>query len=292
LLKLSSFKFFIFLIFFPLFLFAKIVDENYTPLPPVIKIFETFQDLFSEEQKAKFQNPTLENLNSIAQQAFLRKAGTARKDIPKESAFGELITEKTVFLFQEIGDIGDIFPQNSQYDYIFLNGSTISNMDSRIKTLENLLEQGKLTIAEKTQIVFLTGERDLFENEKQEGLSTEADAAHWLWEKSSLSHLPITIVRAPKKETGGPPNTRDTIVTWMNTFSPAPGTGVSISSQPFVYYQEITLSSELPGFDIKGVGYDRYDPNNLSKNIPVYLDNLARIIYTLLQIQKSSMTRS
>ncbi len=288
--KNKYFKLFIFIFFTPLFLIAKVVDENFIPSSEVIGVFQTFSPLFTQEQKEILQNnPSLENLNGIAQKVFLRPAGVELPDLPKKSDFGEYVNSQTVELFKEIGCIGDVFPKQKNYQYVFINGATIAAMRSRIETLTRIVQEEKLDL-NATEIVFLTGERDLFESEKieAESLATEADAAVWLCKQYPLlASRNITFVRAPKNASGGRPTTKDTIVKWLDT-SPSIGSGLSISSQPFVYYQEITISSEFPnGFTIEGVGFDKYNPENLRENILVYLDNLARTLYTLVKIKNS-----
>jgi hypothetical protein len=59
------------------------------------KFLKLFSPLFNQEQT--LNNPTLEDLNSIAQTFFLRKAGTERKDISQNSRFNQFIDTKDLF---------------------------------------------------------------------------------------------------------------------------------------------------------------------------------------------------
>jgi hypothetical protein len=111
-----------------------------------------------------------------------------------------------------------------------------------------------------------------------------------VWEKSKFKHDNIVFINAPKKPNGSRPTTHDTVDAWIAT-NPKPGSCLSISSQPFVYYQEITMKNALekhPDFGIEGVGFDYDDPDYFKNNIGAYLDNLARTIFTLVQMKENS----
>ena len=122
------FKLLVFMFLAPLSLVAKLVDTCFIPYQQVISIFQAFSPLFMEHQKVLLQNPTLENLNEIAQNAFLRHT------------FVNYVSAETVELFKAIG-------------YLLINGSTTSNMKHRIKSLVRLLQEEKLSL-DITEIVF------------------------------------------------------------------------------------------------------------------------------------------
>jgi hypothetical protein len=325
--------------------FARILDEESKLLGQVIDIFRSYKPLIEHhaedivQQKGlpkekinhvlNSQTPisdiSLEELNAIAQVVFLRPIDKERKDIRGENEQFLPYTDLTVLdLFSKIGDIDSIYPQKEAYPYILLNGSTVANMRERLKTLIELVEQKKLSIAPETKIIFLTGERDLFDEENEAQLMdpaplkqdpswnrpqalpvTEDQAAEWLWNQSmlpdALRQANITFVRAKKNpKTGARPTTFDTVHTWVEQHKPEPGACLSISSQPFVYYQQATTRGVFKkagllekGFSVEGVGFGK-DKNSegffeyFKAHIAVVLDNFARTIYTEVQHKKEN----
>ena len=186
-----------------------------------------------------------------------------------------------------------ILPKSKEYDYILINGSTIGNMRERVNTLIRLVNNQDVLISPKTKIIFLTGERELTAAEKSEsGLESENQGARFVWEAVDLPEIlrssTIEFIFGAKKEGASRATTHDTVDAWIAT-NPTPGTCLSISSQPFVYYQEITMQNALKnyqGFFIEGVGFDYDDENYFQNHISIYLDNLARTLYTLVQIKR------
>ena len=313
-------------LFLPFVLFANLVDDDFNPTSQLVEIFQAYAPILTSEQRALLSDPTLENLNAIAQAVFLRKTGLERKDLKvSESPMASVRHEGLPERFRLIGDKGDILPPDgAEYSYILLNGSTVQNMRQRLNTLVKMVESGYLKISEKTKIVFLSGDRDLFPEEttdvldnpgpflineswvKPEYPTSEAGAAQWIWSQSRLPEVlrscHITFVNAPKKEILGAdgsvklmrPSTDDTVKTWIEVNSPEPGRCFSVSSQPFVNYQTRTIYSIFKqkkllerGFVVEGGGYDTYRDESFYDYILVYLDNLARRIYTELQIMKN-----
>ena len=320
------FKRFFLVLFFPFILFADLVDEKFKPKSELLEIFKIYSSIFTDEQCALLPDPTLENLNTIAQDVFLRKPGLERKDLKvSDSPMASVRDESLLGLFRSIGDKGDILPPTrAEYDYILLNGSTVQNMRQRLNALVRMVESEHLKINEKTKIVFLSGDRDLFPEEtadvldnpalfsideswvKPEYPKSEAEAARWIWGQSklpvALRSCNITFVNAPKKEIVDKdgsikmirPSTDDTVKTWIEINNPEPGRCFSVSSQPFVNYQTRTIYSIFKqkkllerGFIVEGGGYDAYKDENFYDNILIYLDNLARRIYTELQIMRN-----
>ncbi len=314
--------FYLLLVCFYLPLSAVVLDSSGNVLPEVKEIFLTFEPLMSEPQKALLSAPNLENLNTLAQQLFLRPAGNERKDITQQSPLSAYASEKIAHHFKTIGDIGAVLPATAAYDYILFNGATVQNMRQRLATLIELVETGTLQIKGSTQIVLLTGDRDLFQKESREVLldcaplsqepswspkepwpSSEADALVWIFEQtqlpSSFKTMPLVLVRAPKNqkvELSGEisyvrPTTQDTVRCWFQQFHPTPGKCLVISSQPFVYYQELTTRHcmavlDEKGFEVSGAGQDQLKAEQFQKNLPVYLDNLARTLYTELAFKR------
>lgn len=313
-------------LFFVLFLssyltFAKVLDDKGMPLPEVLEIFEHLKPLMNEEQKALLQDPNLEKINKIAQQSFLRPSGLERKDLCNfYERYKFLATPQLRECFGKIGDIGSIFPRNKTYRYILFNGSTVQNMRQRLFTLAHLIEEGRVVIDEETQLVILSGQRDLFDTEDEKALldpspfeqeptwaqpahwpKVEVDAAKWIFDQGALPHalkeINICIVDAPKNEKldseGNAyytrPTTQDTFRAWIQNYNPTPGTCLSISSQPFVYYQDLSMRIlkhifMMDAFEIETIGIDKSTPESFPQNLPIYLDNLARTIYSELTL--------
>ncbi len=277
--------FFVFLCI-PFFLFAKIIDNSGTPTKSIIDIFKVFSPISDQV--------SLEELNSIAQASFLRKAGQERWE--DKRSFDGINIPKLKSLFQEIGSIGHILPKSKEYDYILINGSTIGNMRERVNTLIRLVKNQNILISNKTKIVFLTGERSLTPSEQAEsGFDNENQGALWVWKNAdlpdALKKINIEFILGTKKTGAIRATTHDTVDAWMAT-NPTPGKCLSISSQPFVYYQEITMKNALkssPEFFIEGVGFDYDDESYFQNHISIYLDNLARTIYTLVQMNAAPL---
>jgi len=322
--------------------FAAICDRDGKVLKDVVKIIRHYNPLIklhkstiesryslsSEhidtilDEKTPFSSITLSDINAIGQVVFLRKPGLERKDIVgQENSFLPYTTEDVFSLFKSIGDIETVFPCRSIYRYILLNGSTVMSMRYRIKTLFDFIEMKKIIITPETEIVFLTGERDLFDTETEEVLmnsyplqlkdgweksvslpTTEAQAAEWIWNQAQLPNalkdIKITFVSANKVYVSDGagcvvqkrPTTFDTIKAWIDGHNLQSGNCLSVSNQPYVYYQQATLyglfkKSRLieKGFTVDGAGMCTiHDFESFKKQIPVILDNFARTIYTEL----------
>ena len=83
------------------------------------------------------------------------------------------------------------------------------------------------------------------------------------------------------------PNTASTIKTWLDS-NPQSGTCLCISSQPFVYYQMLTtlklLNASHNKFQVDSTGESsRGNENDFSAHVDIFMDNLARTIYTETQ---------
>jgi len=320
-----------------------IIDSNGVILPEVIEVFRYYKPLIEEKGSELYQKynlskeqidyilhpdtdpatVSLASLNSIAQLVFLRPAYSERKDAVNDE-FLPYTDENVMNLFDKIGDIEDVYPKRNCYKYILINGSTVQNMRYRIETLVTFVESHKINITDSTEIVFLTGERDLFDTEDEAVLlnpfpfqlnsfwqqpselpKTEDEAAEWIWYQAQLPiairNAKITFVSAQKKEvidnqTGKVikirPTTYDTIKKWVDEYAPEPGCCLSISSQPHVYYQEATMNGLFKkmnllaqGFLVEGVGIGNTNFDAFKKNIAVILDNFARAIYTVVSAQ-------
>lgn len=319
---------------------ARILNEKGKVLKEVVEIFRHYKPVIEEQvddivqkrglskdkidhilnSKTPASDISVKELNDIAQVVFLRPAHTERKDLKPFNAKFLPYTDHRVFkLFRAIGDIDPVYPKKRKYRYILLNGSTIKNMRQRLHTLVELVKTKKLLVTPATEVVFLTGERDLFPEEDFEQFmdpsplklepswkkpsslpSTEDQAAQWIWHQSqlpcSLRSAKMTFVRAKKKSERDTvtqeiivkrPTTFDTIETWIKGEKPEPGQCISISSQPYVYYQKATTYAAFQkagllekGFSVEGTGTGHQNQtfNHFKENIAVMLDNLTRTI--------------
>jgi hypothetical protein len=158
-------------------------------------------------------------------------------------------------LFNKMGLIEEKTPQKQTYRYALVLGALATTMEKRLSYLEELHTKG----VRFDEVVFLVGERPLqaWEIELTD-CSTEAEAARWVYEKSSLERsIPVRFISVPMKQENGSlarPSTRDTVVSWLNT-DPQPGSCLALSNQPFTGYQAAVLESVLgKDFPVEAVG--------------------------------------
>lgn len=259
---------------------------------------------------------SLENLNLLAQAVFKRPDNLERYQL-KHSVFNQKFisydTPKIRALFEKIGDINPILPSLKRYKYILLNGATIPAMRKRLKTFSDMVTTGALKMTPEVQVVFLTGDRDLSDSETTEVLlnpkplpqdpywtppqersqfpKTEYEAAQWIWAQTdlppALRKVNIIFVNAPKKEEKRP-DTLGTVEAWVAE-NPQPGHCLSLSNQPFVFYQELMIRHafqkaklDKKGFTVEGVGSGAEDDILLS----ILVDNLARTLFMILEGQQ------
>lgn len=267
---------------------------------------------------------SLSSLNAIAQTVFLRPANTERKDTVND-VFLPYTTEVVMELFRKIGDIEDVDPKEKKPRYILSNGSTVQNMRFRLGGFIKYVEEEKLILNncdKPIDIVSLSGDRDLFDTETAQVLhdpaplslnhrwqepeelpTAEYQAARWVWEQTLfpdvVNNTKISFVSAEKKtvidnngnERVTRPTTADTVIKWITEYNPEPGHCVSISNQPYVYYQEAVMRGIMKkngmleqGFSVEGIGMsDIIDFDTFKNKIAVILDNFARTIYTEMQ---------
>jgi len=309
---------------------AEIVDSKGHVLKEVIEIFHIFEPLIEQCSKEIFKktglskvkideilknqnhtkNISLNDLNDIAQVVFLRPNTIERKDSkPLNKNFLPYTNERLLNLFRTIGDIDTKYPKRQTYRYVLLNGSTVKNMRFRLKTLVTLVKAGRLIIDKNTEIVFLTGARDLFPEENEQQFvdpsplkqdpkwqrpdklpTTEDQAAEWIWNQSnlppSLRHAQIIFIKAKKIPEFDPvtrttsfkrPTTLSTFQAWIEEYKPHPGKCVSISNQPYVHYQAASFNGVLKkegllekGFTVEGVGF-----SSKPKTLESFKDDIA-----------------
>jgi hypothetical protein len=263
---------------------------------------------------------TLKDLNTVAQKVFLRPGHLERYELEDFNLrFLPMTDEKTYDLFAAIGDMEGIAPSHPTCDrpvYILINGATVNTMRARLFQLVRFIKEKKICITPDMSIVFLTGKRALFPHESALLLQppfplplnpswvapshlppTEDQAAAWILAQSQLPEelktAKIILVSADKQQDPQTkewrrPTTKDTVDAWITQHHPAPGHCISLSNQPYVYYQEAVIRGAFKeqgllekGFTIEGVGGGILD--RTKQPIAILLDNLARTLYTEMQ---------
>lgn len=248
-------------------LFSAVLNNQKKPLPSLKALFTVV-----EEQDA------IEDVNRYAQEHWLRPADKERFQLNENSKY-EKYNAFILYHLKKLGMIDEVVsdPHVRYYDYVVLHGATIETMKNRIQFFKKMCAHVRYK-----QIIFLTGNRLLFESENTQrklwGVNTECDAAKYLMKKSHLNHY--YVVNA-KKLNGSRPNTKDTVDEWMKA-GPKPGTVLAVSNNPYIQRQDLTLKNILVkyGFkkeDIVTIGYKAL-PNKVS--LSVFFDELARLIYT------------
>lgn len=287
--------------------------------PELKRLFEIFKPLLEPHRDLKEAYERipddLETLNAIGQKIFLRPAGLERNQLDEHNKkFTPFYTEEFVTLIDSLECLTAKYPSRTKYAHILVHGASVQNMQQRI---DFLLEILKTLDTKETDIVFLTGDRDIWESEKewittrfgeQEQMPTnETEIIAFLWGKSKTkehSGLNISFVHSEKQEILDPttgktktrrPNTKDTVIKWLSG-NPKPGSCLSVSVQPFVYYQELTMQAALhekgliTHYTIEGVGGSPITEENKTEltksHMATLLDNIARTLYTLVGISK------
>lgn len=260
-------------------------------------------------------DPTYEAMNAYAQAYWLRKPGQERWHMTT-SRHQPQANQMTTSL-KQLGMIDRVDPSIQTSDYAMLLGATVYSMRTRMQHMLGLIDAG--TFMPK-QIVVLTGDRPLDPIQESESIlldktfirndwhcpeslpTNESEAAKFVWDQLQKSdhvkHIPIVFVATPMLEKNGKivrPTTEDSLKTWLN-LSPNPGSIIAFSSNPYVPYQHNALRLFLikaGWFKHKGtletVGL-AFTPKEDKKQVANLLDNVARYIYSILQIEKALAT--
>lgn len=210
---------------------------------------------------------------------FTRKNdATERWEIP-QSRQGDQLRSTIISHFEKLAFFSQIKPKKNNYDYIVVLGATLQSMRLRLGYAKKLWEQG----VRAKRIVFLVGDRPLNSFEGPQELADfkqdilpikkdwhasgshpglESELIKELWEQAELpaqlEALPVDLVSAPiQRWPDGSlhrPHTGNTVDEWM-VRSPAPGSCLFISNQPFIGYQSAVVRRTMkPGFEIETVG--------------------------------------
>lgn len=296
---------------------SAIQKEDRGSCPEVAQIFMKFTPNLGPA-------PSLTELNTPAQKSFLRPAKSERlskKAIEHYKALCSHLSpqdkEEIIDNFRKIGDIDPVYPLYTKPNYILIQGSTISSLRGRIMFLTSLIEKNKITLLPTTKIVFLMGDRALFNSETKEILlnptpfkrrvnwktpeklpTNECDLGEFAWGQLDLPSVlraktPI-FVKASKKPGAPRAQTEDCVRAFIEQHNiPENSRFLVISENPFIYYQkkvtELMFKTLEPhkGFIFEAVG-NGFNLNQYNKCIiiGILMDNLARTLYTEKQFLK------
>ncbi len=256
-------------------------DDNNNPSQELLRVLElTNID----------HDGTLAGIVSATQGAWF-KSGKFRFEISDEDR--EMITPELMECFQKLEMVHDRFSSKDEYDYVLLLGATITAVRKRLAFLLKCM-----SVSLKANNVVMLGsgrkldpQRESFEmltNPEngilafKEGWFLEGDAPRTEAEMMKMvveqSDLPSDLEFVFIAHTGERANTGQTVEMWLEQESPAVGSVLAVSSNPFVGYQAQSVANSLPqGFGIEGCGY----ASIAAYGLHVYLDNLAKFLYEL-----------
>ncbi len=232
------------------------------------------------ELAAGLNIPEEADLIEETQKRWLRKPNQERWEM------AELSLDQREFVLDwaaEQNILADWKPSEMLYDKALILGATTGHMRLRLNFLKQLWVEG----VRFHEVVWLTGERPLDPKVDQlvERCNNETEAALILWQETPLPEemrkVPVLFVSVPMKQEGESlkrPNTKDTIIAWLNQ-EPAPCKTLFFSTQPFCSYQFAVIKSTLPDsflFDVAGPGAN---PSSHPKAAAIILDSIARWIY-------------
>ena len=217
-----------------------------------------------------------------------------------------------------------VLPKQHKYEGVLFLGSTLKSVRDRLNFINTYLARHHLSY---NKFYILTGPRPLDPavGETPESLldpkgiieirpdwqkpagqlpTNENAMVRWVFDQSRSDALPkeqIEIIYAGIDEERKRATTQTTIEAWLRT-NPKDGLYLAVSSQPFNLYQKLVIEHTLlenkrPGIRIEVIGnaaderhYDLNKTNSgdLNKYTAVALDNIARICYELVAIQRLS----
>lgn len=271
---------------------------------------QAFNELF-ELLDAKVE-PNYAAMNAYAQEHWLRKTGQERWQM-EMSAHQAKIKQITAIL-TKLGMIDRVDPTVAKPDYAVVLGATTYRLRTRMQNMLELISAGKFM---PKQIVILTGDRpldlqfepkDLLTNKEyarkdwvtpKATPTNETEAAKFIWDQlekpESIKNIPISFVSTPMLEKNGKParpTTVDTLESWLKV-SPKSGSIVAFSNNPYVAYQNETMKPTLikagwfkQGGTLETVGY-AFSEKEDNDNVASLLDNVARYIYSILEVEKT-----
>ena len=260
-------------------------------------------------------DPTYEAMNTYAQAHWLRKPEQERWQM--ETSTHQSQADKIIASLKKLDMIDRIDPSIRRPDYAMVLGATVYRMRTRMQHMIDMINSGSFS---PKQIIILTGDRPLDPIQEPESLlldktfirsdwqcpeslpTNESEAARFVWNQlqrsDQVNKIPVAFVATPMLEKNGKlvrPTTVDTMETWLKT-SPTVGSIVAFSDNPFAPYQNETMKPTLikaAWFKHKGtletVGL-AFTPNDDDEKVANLLDNVARYIYSILQVEKALAT--
>jgi hypothetical protein len=252
---------------------------------------------------------TYEAMNAFAQANWLRKPNQERWHMEKSEY--QVKESQIIPIFRRLGMIDQVDPSIHNPDYAVILGATVSRMRTRIQHMFELIENGRFM---PKQIIILVGARPLDPTQEPEAVlmnqqvvrkdwvhptvlpTTESEAAKFIWDQlpksDKVKSIPVTFIVTPmlkKNDKVVRPTTTDTMETWLR-MSPPFGSIVAFSNNPYVPYQQETMKPALikanwfkQGGTLETVG----TAANESQDVANLLDNTARYIYSILQVEQA-----
>ncbi|MDF2965778.1 MAG: hypothetical protein K0Q51_1166 [Rickettsiaceae bacterium] len=308
------------------------VNEDLTPNSELVALFRAFKPLLqdcSAVSKEKLEYILNDNtpaskisvydLYKIANEKFKMPRSLKREDAKSfNQKFLPYDSNKVRRFICDLGDCETIYPKiNKPIKYILIKANTINRTRKRVHFLAELVITNKIQITPAAEIVFLTGDRDLYPEEKSEEVQffdnkysfdkkwkapnklaeNEHELAKIVWSQISMPQVlrdaKITFIKAGKKTSIDPktgktlitrPYSVDTIVKWLSDNNIKPGHCLAISNQPFVKYQELVIKrgfihQKAHGFTVEGVGPAKAKNDYM---LAIYLDNVTRNLYEII----------
>lgn len=256
-------------------------------------------------------DPSYEAMNAYAQAHWLRKPGQERWQMDASTHQAKI--DQIIASLKTLGMIDRIDPSIQTPDYAMVLGATVYRMRTRMQHMIELINAGTFT---PEQIVVLTGDRPLDPTQEPESVLldkkfirtdwqcpaslpvNESEAARFVWDQlpksDRVNTIPVVFVATPMLEKNGKlvrPTTIDTLETWLRT-SPTVGSIVAFSDNPFAPYQNETMKPALiksgwfkhnGTLETIGLAFTAGDNDDKAA---ILLDNVARYIYSILQVEK------
>lgn len=236
----------------------------------------------------EFETPliALNELINTTQAKWLRKTSLERYEL-EDNDILQNNRKELIAQFKQLNLLNEIKPSHKQYDYALLLGALEPRVVNRFNYLQSLWKKG----IRFTQLILLGSERLLIESEEPIARELGARATEFnminailktarsFWPKDLLS-VSFTVINTPLHKTGKRPTTADTVKNWLLK-NPKPGLILTFSNQPFVNYQNVILTNNLPvGFELDTVGSAILEGSEMeSIKLSVVLDTLARLIF-------------
>jgi hypothetical protein len=235
------------------------------------------------------------SIRDITQREWYQKE-KKRSEIEEQEKYLR-IRDKLMPIFVELGLVDPVYAKRLNYETALIHGGTLSAVQKRIAFLAKEWERG----VRFKKIGFLCSERKIIK-EKEEiskiekevfGVSFDVkncknydNEFKMMCSLYSISKLPwqreisqLLVFVGNEKA-----NTEDTVRGWYESFNrEISGPLLFVSSQPFVFFQDIIVRKVILDKEVDTIGYQA------SPNIPLatYLDNIAKVIFELAKISST-----